>query len=468
MTDRWANFGLDLHLELASTGRTRSLENALRSAIREGRLASGTRLPASRVLAGDLGVARNSVAEVYGQLVAEGWLESRTGAGTWVSERPASRDRVIRPREQTVALLDLRGGIPDPSSFPRAEWAAATRRALASADAAELGYTHPQGVEHLRAALAEYLTRARGVWAGPDDIVVARGFGDLLSLTANALRARGATRIAVEEYGHETHRAILAAAGLTVIPIPVDGQGAVVAALEGSGADAVLLTPAHQFPTGVPLCTARRIEVTRWAERTGALIIEDDYDGEFRYDRRSIGALQALAPEHVMYVGTASKSLAPTLGLAWAASPGSLVPQLLEQRRLRSCAAGGLNQLVLAEFMRVHHYDRHLRQVRARYHSRRQQLEAVVGALEPACRVTGLAAGLHCLVELPPTVSERAVEEQAAARGVLLHGLSFYLARGRTPERTPSMVVGYGAPTHVQFPSAVSAAGAAIAASLAA
>ena len=395
---------------------------------------------------------------MYGQLVAEGWLEARTGSGTWVSERPG---RVItgRPAAATAAAhLDLRGGIPDTGSFPRTDWAAAVRRAVSTAPAASLGYSDPQGSPRLRATLAEYLARARGAWASPASVFVARGFGDLLALACRALHAGGAGRIAVEEYGHDAHRRIITAAGLTIVPIPVDGDGAVIAALETAGVDAVLLTPAHQFPTGVPLAAARRREVVSWAERTGGLIIEDDYDGEFRFDRRNIGALQALAPDHVLYAGTASKSLAPAVGLAWAVAPLRMLPGLIEQRIHSGATADILSQLALAELVDSHRYDRHLRRLRATYRMRRETLETTFASLLPECRITGLAAGLHCLLELPPGGDEARVATEAARLDLRLEGLASYLPAGRTSTRAAAMVIGYGAPRSHTYDAAITAA----------
>lgn len=281
MTDDWADFGIDLHLALDPRDKAASLADGVRDAIRAGRLTPGTRLPASRGLAADLGIARNTVAEVYALLTAEGWLAARTGAGTWVAARSAPAPSRPREHPPTAGRLDLRGGIPDASTFPRAEWAASVRRATQTAPADALGYAPPLGLPQLQTVLADYLARARGVIVGSGHVVTGRGFADLLALVARTLVAGGARTIAVEQYGHATHRGVLAAAGLRLVPIPVDDEGADIAVLEASHADAVLLTPAHQFPTGVPLSPARRVAVTGWARRTGALVLEDDYDGEF-------------------------------------------------------------------------------------------------------------------------------------------------------------------------------------------
>ena len=467
MADQWAIPGLDLHLEVDAQRKTASLETALRSAIRDGRLGHGTRLPASRTLAGDLGIARNLVADVYGRLAAEGWLETRVGAGTWVGDR-GGRSMVSATGSNPSAAvgLDLRGGIPDASTFPRREWAAAARRAVLDAPASAFGYGPPRGSPALRATLAEYLARTRGVWAEPDRVVVTRGFGEALGLAARALAARGARRIAVEEFGHEAHRRIIRSAGLEVVPVAVDGDGADVSTLDALGVDAVLLTAAHQFPTGVALAASRRLEVVAWAERTGALVIEDDYDGEFRYDRRAIGSLQALAPEHVLYAGTASKSLAPAVGLAWTVVPERLITAFDEQIARAGGPADLVNQATLDAFIRAHEYDRNVRRLRAEYRARRARLEdRVTGELD-GCRVTGMQAGLHCLLELPAGADELRIAATAARLGVRIEGLDSFRLADASPNRAPAMVVGYGAPPPHRFEAALDRAMTAIASEL--
>jgi GntR family transcriptional regulator / MocR family aminotransferase len=346
---------LDLHLEVGETRPARALERALRDAIVAGRVATGARLPASRGLAADLGIARTTVSEVYAQLAAEGWLESRVGAGTWVAETaPAAPGQAeADAAEPDGRLRPYSGGYPDASLFPRAEWAAAARRAADGATLAELGYPDPRGSLRLRRELASYLRRTRGADASAERIVIGQGFSGLLALTCRAMTAAGARRLAIEEYGHRAHREIAAAAGLELVPVPVDGEGADVTRL-GPGIDGVLLTPAHQFPTGVPLSPPRRRAVIAWAQATGGLVIEDDYDGEFRYERRAVGALQAMAPDHVAYIGTASKALTPAVGLAWAVLPKTRLAGVIAQRSVLSEPRDALNQLTLAEFVAAH------------------------------------------------------------------------------------------------------------------
>jgi len=437
--------GLDLHLPLSGTRPARSLEDAIRSLVSTGAMPVGARLPAARALAADLGVARNTVADVYARLTAEGWLEARVGAGTWVAASPGT----ALPLETSPAAaptFDLRGGLVDASDFEYAAWGAHARQALAELPGASFSYPPPEGVVALRRSLAVYLARTRGVATGPDDVVIGTGFGDLLSLVCRALRDRGARRVAIEEYGHERHRRIIAAAGLEAVPLRVDADGAVVDALERLDAAAVVMTPAHQFPTGVPLTATRRRAVVDWARRADALVLEDDYDGEFRYDRRSIGALQALAPDRVVYLGTASKALAPAVGLAWAVVPAALRADVLAQREAGGASAAGIHQFVLARFIDTFAYDRAVRRRRAEFRSRRELLEALLADHAPAASLHGLAAGLQCLVRLPAGVAEKEVVDAAARRGVAVQGLVEYRFGDGGQGSPTGVVVGYGAP----------------------
>ncbi|KQZ08064.1 hypothetical protein ASD23_06165 [Agromyces sp. Root1464] len=469
MGESWAIRGLDLHLDLDGRRKASSLEEALRRAVRDRRIDAGTRLPASRTLAADLGIARNVVAEVYGRLAAEGWLEARVGAGTWVAGRPGRDTPVTGADSASPARhlgLDLRGGIPDASSFPRREWATAARRATLDLPASAFGYGPRRGSPALRSTLAEYLARTRGVWAESERVAVTRGFGAALATVGRTLVAEGARRIAVEEFGHEAHRGILRAAGLDVVALPVDADGAVVDRLGDLAVDAVLLTPAHQFPTGAALSPGRRIEVVAWAERSGAFIIEDDYDGEFRYDRRAIGALQSLAPGLVVYLGTASKSLAPAVGIGWAVLPERLAGGFEAQTVAVNGIPDALNQAALDAFMRAHEYDRTVRRRRAEYRARRERVESRVAAELDSCRVSGMRAGLHCLLELPTGLDERSVTSTARRLGVRFDGLGSFRLGAPSAPRAPAMVVGYGAPPPHRFEAALDRAIAAVRAEL--
>jgi GntR family transcriptional regulator/MocR family aminotransferase len=442
---------VDLHLELSgprARGVRAGLEAALRDAVQAGRLRPGTRLPSSRALAADLGVARNTVAEVYSQLVAEGWLTARAGSGTSVAARhavvvpPAGRSRQAAAGEVSRHRYDLRAGVPDLSAFPRRAWLATARKALAGSPDHLLGYPDPRGLPRLRAALAGYLARARGVTADPERIVICAGFGHGLAATCRALRSAGAATLAVEEYGHQAHRDIAAAQGLRLRPVPVDGRGAVVRA--AGGADALLLTPAHQFPLGVTLHPRRRHELAEF----GGLVIEDDYDGEFRYDRQPVGALQALAPDRVIYAGTASKSLAPGLRLGWL-----VVPQRLLDAVTTELSGGppALDQLMLAEFIASGDYDRQIRRARLAYRRRRDRLATALRC--QGWQVGGIAAGLHAVLELPGADLEDRVVARAAGRGLAVEGLRNY--RAGPAAGLAGLVIGYGRPPEHAYTTAL-------------
>ncbi|MFD7815811.1 PLP-dependent aminotransferase family protein [Streptomyces sp. NPDC059785] len=449
MAKNRATLGVDLHLEPAGPGGSgvrRGLTDALREAVRGGRLAPGTRLPSSRSLAVDLGVARNTVADAYADLVAEGWLTARQGSGTRVAERavtaPAPARPAGRPGRQRPAY-DLVPGTPDLGSFPRAEWLRAARRALAAAPDDALGYGDQRGRPELRTALAGYLARARGVRADPERLVVCSGFSDALTLLGAVLHRRGLRTLAVESYGLDVHWNLLRRPGLRTRPLPFDRLGTRTDDLGGAGA--VLLTPAHQFPMGVPLSPDRRAAVVDWARRTGGLILEDDYDGEFRYDRQPVGALQGLGPDHVVYLGTASKSLAPALRLGWMVLPPSLAAEVISLKSEGGWSTGVLDQLTLAEFLASGAYDRHVRAVRLRYRRRRDALVAALAERAPAVRATGIAAGLHAVLQLPPG-TEQPVVQAAAWQNLAVHGLARYRHPGASADRFDALVVGYGTP----------------------
>ncbi|WP_069885732.1 MocR-like pyridoxine biosynthesis transcription factor PdxR [Streptomyces luteocolor] len=484
MGDSWATLGVDLHLETggggARTGVRRGLTDALRAAVRGGRLAPGTRLPSSRSLAVDLGIARNTVADAYADLVAEGWLTARQGSGTRVAERVSPADAkpggrgsaVVTPvrtapvrRRAGAPTHDLKPGSPDLSSFPRAEWLKAARRAVAAAPNDAFGYAGPRGRVELREALAGYLARARGVYAEPDRIVITAGFVQALSLLGRVLRRRGLRDMTVESYGLDIHWDLLHREGLRTAPLDFDELGTVTEGLGrgvggGGGArgasKAVLLTPAHQFPMGVPLHPDRRAAAVDWARREGGLILEDDYDGEFRYDRQPVGALQGLDPERVVYLGTASKSLAPSLRLGWMVVPSGLIDDVLGEKDAAHWSCGALDQLTLAEFLTSGAYDRHVRGARLRYRRRRDQLVEALAARAPEVRATGIAAGLHAVLELPPG-TEQSVVQAANWERLAVQGLTrFRHPLAKTP-RQDALVVGYGTPAEHGWAGALDA-----------
>jgi len=460
---RSAGVGADLHLDLhrggAGAGVRSGLMEALRDAVRTGRLAKGVRLPSSRSLATDLGIARNTVVDAYGELVAEGWLTAEQGSGTRVAAWTAPLAPPPAPRLAPRAPLpvhNLQPGRPDTASFPRAEWLRAARRAITAAPHEAFDYGGPRGRIELRTALASYLARARGVRTDPERIMICSGAIHGLMLLGAALRARGVGAVAVESYGLDMHRELLADEGLRTPPIELDERGARVEALrELPDVGAVLLTPAHQFPTGVALHPDRRAAALDWARTSGGFILEDDYDGEFRYDRQPVGALQGLDPEHVVYLGTTSKALAPALRLGWMVLPESLRLDLEQIKGEMDRMSSAFDQLTLAEFINSGAYDRHIRAMRGSYRRRRDQLVHAVTQRSPGVRVTGLAAGLHAVVELPPG-AERTVLQVAAWHRLELHGIGSF----RHPDaaiRGDALVVGYATPSGSAWSGALAA-----------
>ncbi|MEW2223259.1 PLP-dependent aminotransferase family protein [Streptomyces sp. NPDC006990] len=493
MADSWANSrhrrdrrtGSDLHLDLdlgstAGPGAPRpraALLAALRDAVRTGRLAPGTRLPSSRTLAADLGLARNTVAGAYTELVAEGWLSARQGSGTRVADRaapapprrPAARTRAERPSRLSLArdrhgqqrpAHDLRTGAPDVSAFPRSAWLTSARRALTDAPAGAFSHGDLRGARQLRQALADYLARARGVRADPDRIVICAGFAQGIALLARAVPGD----IAVEEYGLPFHRELLEQTSRPrTRPLPVDSHGARTQLLDTeeqfTGVRAVLLTPAHQYPLGAPLHPDRRAAVVDWAGRSGGLVLEDDYDGEFRYDRNPVGALQGLDPDRVVYLGTASKALAPALRLGWMVLPEHLVDAVLAAKTPAEWTTGALDQLTLADFLERGAYDRHVRAMRQRYRVRRDRLVEQLALRVPEVSATGIAAGLHAVLRLPPGVTEADALRALDRAGVALDPLSAFRhpAAPAQPPPDPALVVGYGTPPEHAYTAALEA-----------
>ena len=360
------------------------LERHLREAVRSGRLRPGSALPSSRVLAEQLGIARGVVVEAYDQLVAEGYLVARQGATTRVAEAALAGAAPPRPTAPSKPLrYDFRPGVPALDGFPRLAWLASLRKALKEAPHAALGYGDPCGQPALRQALAAYLGRVRGVAADPQRVLVCSGFAQGTALLCRALGRRGARRIALEDPSHPLQWATVAAAGLEPVPVPVDDHGIQVDHLEAVGAEVVLVTPAHQFPTGTVLAAQRRGALVAWAQRHSAVVVEDDYDAEYRYDREPIGAVQGLAPDRVVYAGSTSKTLAPALRLGWLVLPAWLVDAVAEQKALDDLASPALEQLALADLLDRGEVDRHLRRNRARYRSRRDALVAALGLHAP-------------------------------------------------------------------------------------
>ena len=452
MAVQWSGLGPELLLQLdrgLSQPLRSQLEAGLRDAIRGGRLQVGERLPSSRELARELGISRGLVQECYGQLLAEGYLASRAGSATRVAAaaRPAPAEPPPGPPPRPQLIADFRSGVPDLASFPRGDWSWATREACRTVPTPDLDYGDPRGSVVLRQVVAGYLRRVRAAAADPDRIVVCTGFAQGLNLVFRALAGLGVRRVALEDPGYgdvatsESAQALLAM-GMDVVHVPVDGLGLDVAALEASGARAVVVTPAHQSPTGVVLAPRRRHALVDWAARNDGYVIEDDYDSEFRYDREPVGVLQGLAPDRVFAIGTVSKSLAPAVRLGWVLVPPSLVGAVAAAKRVSDRGSSGLDQLVVAALLESGRYDRHLRHMRSLYARRRRVLIEALARHAPGVKLTGLAAGFHAVAHLPLSADEEAVVTAARERSVGLYGMAPY--RGVPVAAPPQLVLGFG------------------------
>lgn len=448
---------MDLHLDLSepSSGSMRArLERALREAVRSGRLMPGSRLPSTRALCAQLGVSRGVVVDAYSQLAAEGYLQTRRGGGTSVAgtavSAGASPKSVASPG---VILHDLNPYRPALDGFPRTAWLSALTRVLRSVPDERLSYPDPAGTPELRSALVGYLGRARGVRATSEQVVITAGARHGVELLWTVLAGDGARGVAVECPGWRGMSETAADAGLPVRKVPVDEHGLVVERLREEQVDAVALAPAHQYPTGAVLAPARRLELLEWAKTTNALVIEDDYDAEYRYDRQPIGSLQGLAPERVAYCGSTSKTLAPAMRLGWLVLPSRLAELLAERHARRGSAVAPLNQLALCDLIERGELDRHLRRQRRRYGRRREALLEGVASKLPEVRVSGAAAGLYLVLGLPDGVSEPAVLALARSRGIVLEGMG---------GSAPALVVGYANLAEAGVAAAVEALGACI------
>jgi GntR family transcriptional regulator/MocR family aminotransferase len=396
------------------------------------------------------------VQECYGQLLAEGYLTSRTGSATRVADlsgQPAAGPAMVSPSPprqppQPRLIADFQHGVPDLSSFPRSDWAWAVKQACTQASSADLGYGDPRGSSVLREVLAGYLRRVRAAAASPAQMIISTGFAQGINLVLRALaRQGGVTCVAFEDPGYgsaaadETVRAALGM-GIQVSYVPVDEQGLVVGELAASRAQAVVVTPAHQSPTGVVMSPPRRHALTDWARRSGGYVIEDDYDSEFRYDKEPVGALQGLAPDQVFLLGTASKALAPAVRLGWVHAPSPLAAAVAEEKEMSDRGSCMLDQLALASLLTTGRYDRHLRRMRTVYAARRTALTGAFARHVPSVQLTGLAAGFHAVAPLPPGADESAVTAEARRRRVGLHGIGEY--RGDPDAAPPALVMGFG------------------------
>ncbi len=458
----------DLHLPIdrAEGGIAAQVSRALRESIRSGRLRPGEQLPATRELARDLRLSRGVIVEAYEQLVAEGFLVSRVGAGTRVAETAGARTgghddgadsseaggsgrsngAAARragagsgAEDRATTYYGYRPTSPDLSMFPRQRWLAALRHVLATVPNDALDYGDPGGVPELREELAAYLRRVRAADASAANVVIVSGVAQALSLTVRTLAGEGRVRLAVEDPTTPRPLPLLRSAGAELVPVPVDEEGMDTEALRRSGAEAVLLTPAHNYPTGVVLSPRRRAEIAAWAAETGATVLEDDYDAEFRFDRDPVGCLQGLAPDRVVLAGSVSKSLSPGLRLGWLVAPAPIAEAVRRAREAQDLGSPVIDQYALAHFIGTGAYDRHLRRMRREYRTRRDAMVRALAEHLPQVRVPGVAAGLHLYAELPEGWDEQRIADIARAAGLTAEPV----APARHAPGPPAVVIGF-------------------------
>jgi GntR family transcriptional regulator / MocR family aminotransferase len=450
----------------------RQLERALQDAIRSGRLGPGSALPSTRSLSEELGVSRGVVVEAFEQLTAEGYLESRPGGKTRVASRVPEATRAGRSRrdrshdidpvpDESIVLpthafnrlrFDFSFGRPDVTTFPRQTWLRSLKRVLNEAPAEELSYLDGRGALVLRQALASYLNRVRATEATPGRVIITNGFAQAQRLVLQVLRSQGARRIAMEDPGQVDTRRAADLTGMEIVPVPVDEEGLIVERLASADVASCVVTPAHQFPTGAVMSPERRAALVRWARERDSLILEDDYDAEYRYDREPIGAIQGLAPESVLYAGSASKTLAPGLRLGWLILPARLIEAFATAKFNYDRGSASIEQLAFADFLSRGEFDRHLRRMRPLYRSRRDTLLRALARHLPDIRPTGASAGLHVLAWLPEDADEGSIVARAAARDVAVDGLASMRVAAPGP---PALILGYARPTEREIEQGV-------------
>lgn len=471
-----------LHLaidEAPGGGKSDWLARQIRLALADGRLPVGSRLPATRVLAGELGVSRGVVTEAYQRLIEDGHLAGQGRNGTVVVGAPAATPATTKPPTPTSppsprsvftaapsadifdtmrtarARVDLSPGLPDLAAFPRAAWLRTERRILDHLAASDLGYGDPRGAPALRLAVADWIARNRGIRADPDEVLIVAGTAQTLTLVGQVLHDDGISAVAMEDPGSLGARQHLHNCRLETPPVAVDSQGVRVDELRATGEAAILLTPAHQFPTGVVLRGSRRSELTRWARECGGLIIEDDYDAEHRYDRAPVPALRSVLAENVFYAGSVSKLLAPALRIGWVLAPPKYRDALVDAKRFADLGNAALPQLVLAQFMESGAMERHLRHLRRHHRHRRDAMIKAIRTHLPTAIVHGAAAGLHLTITFEAEFADTDLAATALARDVKVHPLSWHSQR----PRQPGLVLGYAASTPTDISEGVATLG---------
>ncbi|MDX2969164.1 MocR-like pyridoxine biosynthesis transcription factor PdxR [Kribbella solani] len=445
------------------------LTDHLRTAISTGHLPVGTRLPATRTLATDLGVSRGVVTEAYQRLTEDGQVAGRGRAGTVVVAAPISTAppttnhlggtptelnepgmEIFDQLRDAPARIDLTPGVPDLAAFPRTGWLRAERAVLGDLASAQFGYGDPAGTPALRRAVAAWLAQYRGIAADPDDLIIVAGVAQAIGLVAQVLAERDIHEIAVEDPGSLGSRQHLSSWGMRVPPIPVDDNGLRVDVLRESRARVVMVTPAHHFPTGVVLEGERRRDLIRWAA-DGGLILEDDYDAEHRYDRPPVPALRAMLGDQVIYVGSVSKLLAPALRIGWMLAPAQYKDELINKKRLADLGNAALPQLTLAQLMESGELERQLRFLRRRHRTRRDAMVNAIHKHLPTATIHGAAAGLHLTITFDNPVDDVELAAAALQSGVKCHPLSWHC---QLPH-APGLVLGYAARTPTEITTAI-------------
>ena len=446
MPVEWTGLSPDVLLRLdreAPATLGAQLQDQLRDAIRTGRLGDGERLPSSRTLAQELGVSRGLIVDVFAQLEAEGYLISRSGSATRVNGAAACDPCTdVAPAPPDRLDIHFKYGTPDLARVPVQDWLWALTESARTAPFDAWGYGDARGLESVRDVIASYLRRVRGAAITAADLVVCGGYQQGLGSVLAALVHLDVEMVATEDPHSVDDDDLIRRAGRAAVHVPVDERGLDVDALAATPARAVIVTPAHQAPTGVVLAPERRQALVAWAHACDGYIIEDDYDAEYRYDRQPVGSMQGLAPDRVVSIGSVSKSIAPALRLGWIACPRQLTAAVAAEKHLSVRMTPGLDQLALAELIRSGRYDRHLRRMRTVYAARREALTSAIAEHAPSVRVGGLAAGLHAVLHLPDGVDEAHVVAATRERSIGVYGMSGWRAdRSTTP---PQLVIGFG------------------------
>lgn len=435
--------GIDLPLSDEGATLTRRLTTTLRRGVQNGQLRDGAALPPSRALAAGLGCSRWVVTEAYGQLVAEGYLVATTGSATrvrWADPPPhqpsgPALTSAARPR------FDLTPGVPDLAAFPRSRWAEAYRRAVLDLPTDLLAGRTLAATTAARRTITDLLRRTRQVREEPTQLSLTTGSTAAFTWLTSLLVQLGHTRLAVEDPSWPGLRSVARRGGLTPVAVPVDDQGIVVEALRRRRVRLVLVTPAHQFPVGVALSAARRLDLLEWARDVDGLIVEDDYDADFRYEGAPVASLQGMAPDRVVLLGSVSKTLSPAIELGWMILPQKLLMALPDLDLNLNVTPSALTAQAMAVLIDQGWYERHLRAQRLRYRRRRGHLVAALADHLPDAEVTGLAAGLHLPLRLPPGTDVHAVVRRAARHDLALVAAERYRIR---PGGPPQLILGFG------------------------